>query len=309
MQVSPLSRLPVSYIASIPGDTTLYFVQAVLRDTQSSTVLQTLDLTRVSSTPNRYTGIFNSVSDPSGLGRQIDITISVYTDAGYTALSSNYQVLQLNYTVLQPWLPTLGSGGGLNIDYEKLQKMFDGTRVSNAELLNESLRPNKVPELDYDRIESSSKTQYEANKREIVAEVANMLQPMLSAIEGHRQSTETNHKMIGDRLEQLPNLISSIEQIVQTHNATSITERKSLRRELLAALDELGSSAKEMHESSSKSGTKAMQEAVETIQSYLDSNLSEKEIKMVYSVAPDRKNGQEERRGYTPDDVRRMLST
>lgn len=300
--ISPLSPIPVSYTASIPGDTTLYFVQAILRDTQSSKILQTLNLSNVSLTPNRYTGIFNAVSDPSGLGRPVDITISVYTDSGHTAQSPNYQVLQLNYVVLQPWLPTLGSGGGLNIDYEKLQKMFDGKKVSNAELINETM--GAMPKFDYERLDP--KPILETHKKETLAEVAKMLQPVLSAIEGHQVATESNHRTLVASMQELPSLFNRIERAMNAQGSGNSAERKELHSKLVALVERVEKTAKETGESAGKKHSQAIKEAMDSMQGYLSDNLSGKEINFLYS--PEAPHKKEKKNGYTAEDVARMLS-
>lgn len=124
MNLSPTQQIPVSYTVSDPNDTTLYYVRAVVRDTQSSTTLQSLNLTRVSSSPNRYVGLLNPVYDPSGLGRMIDVTITVYTDSGYTTPSQNYELVQNPHLVIQPWLPTLGTGG-VGFEYDKMAQLIE----------------------------------------------------------------------------------------------------------------------------------------------------------------------------------------
>lgn len=161
MRYSPQQQIPVSYTVSIPTDSNSYFVQAILRDTQSSTILQTLDLVQNSSYSLRYEGIFNGVPDASGLGRAVDITITVYTDSGYTTPSPNYQVLNVACEVIQPWLPTLGSGGaGVVIDWDRIEKMIVKHKVEGSKLTSEDIaqtllaRMPEYPQTDLSGIHS-----------------------------------------------------------------------------------------------------------------------------------------------------------
>lgn len=296
MQLSPNSRIPVSYCTTIPGDTTLYFVQAVLRDTQSSAILQTLNLTNVSSTPNRYTGVFNPVSDPSGLGRPIDITITVYTDAGHTTPSFNYQILQLNYTILQPWIQNLGMGGGLNIDYDKLQLMFDGSKVTNAEIGNE-----KPVEVDYDRLNESLLGATEGVRTSLSEEfqghMKNVSQMIGSVLENSRAMNQNNAIF----LEGIITRIVALEDKLDKGQNLSSKERREVKRELVSALSEIKEGHSKSFAEGSKSTEKLLKKTLDEIQSYLGENLSEKEIKINYTpTAPKR---EKENSKYSNDDI------
>lgn len=301
-ELSPLSPIPVSYTASIPGDTTLYYVKAVLRDTQSSAVLQSINLAQYSSTPNRYTGNFNAVQDSSGLGRPVDITVTVYTDSGYSDPSPNYQIYQTSYVIRQPWLPTLGSGGGLNIDYDKLQKMFDGARVSNEELINEKIRA--VPTVDYDRVDSSARRFHDENKRETLAQVASMLQPLLSAVELHRQATESNHSELATSLSSLMPLFSQLERVINRKSALSSAERKTLHREVVSLMNGTHDTVKKLGKSSSKEYADRLREASDAITAQLKDGLSAKDMHFVYSPPEPKKA--EKKSGFTADDIKKM---
>lgn len=233
MQLSPNSVIPVSYTVSLPGDTTVYFVQAVLRDTQSGATLQTLNLANVSTTPNRYQGVFNPVSDPSGLGRAIDITISVYTDAGHTTLSLNYQVLQLNYVILQPWIQNLGMGGGMNIDYEKLQSMFDGAKVGNEEIGNEVARRIPRTKVDYGKIENYTITASEKTKTSLSSEIGKhmgILSKTLSDIK--------SNVALQSHIKSLEARIQSLESKSLRGQDISFRIHSELKNELSSALSE-----------------------------------------------------------------------
>lgn len=301
-QISPNTAIPVSYVTTIPGDVTLYFVRAVLRDTQSSTILQTLNLKNVSSTPNRYTGVFSPVSDPSGLGRMIDITISVYTDSGYTTLSNNYQILQLNYTVLQPWIQGLGTGGGLNIDYEKLQKMFDGTKVTNAEIGNE--KAPKKERINYKRLENGVLGANEATRSALSEELkahTGSLSKILSDISSaHKESTA----LVGGRFEDLEARLKGLESGMTQGQKMSSQERSGVKNELISAIKEFREEYGKSTEDTSKKSEKLLIESLHELKGYLDETFSEKEFEMVYHLSPQKK---EKKQGYAPEDIKSLL--
>lgn len=296
MQVSPLQVLPVSYVTTIPGDTTLYYVQAILRDTQSSKVLQSINLTNVSSTPNRYVGQFSAdvITDASGLGRQIDITISVYTDSGYTTLSNNYQILQLNYTVLQPWIQNLGMGGGMNIDYEKLQKMFDGGRVSNEEIGNEIAARLPKHRVQYNRIKREVEEISEGSRKSLSKEFGDHVEKIskilstITNIQGEFGESELQRHMA------LESRIQSLEDRIGEGRAVSSKERLSMKKELISAIKEFREDHKKINDSSIKEGDKKLKIAFSELQEYLEGNMSDRVLSINYPPAPKIKEKKEE---------------
>lgn len=303
MQLSPNSLIPVSYTASIPGDTTVYFVQAVLRDTQSSNILQILNLKNVSSVPNRYTGNFIPVSDPSGLGRPIDITISVYTDSGHTTLSSNYQILQLNYTILQPWIQNLGMGGGLNIDYDKLQKMFDGAQVTNAEIGNE--KTPKRDRVNYKRLEKGTLGAHEAMRSAISEELKGHVTSLMSLMSDIAKGHGDVGTLVMDRFDKLEKTIGNINTNLDKGHRISQKERAEVKEELMRSITDFKEEFGKTNKEGSKNSEEMLKKAIEDIQDYLGDNLSEKEIKMVYNMAPQKR--EKEKNIFSPDHIGDLL--
>lgn len=300
MQLSPNSLIPVSYTASIPGDTTVYFVQAVLRDTQSSTVLQTLNLTNVSSVPNRYTGNFKPVSDPQGLGRPIDITVSVYTDSGHTTLSPNYQILQLNYTILQPWIQNLGMGGGLNIDYDKLQKMFDGSKVTNAEIGNE--KAPRRERVNYKRLEEGTLGAHEATRAALSEEIKGHIGTLSKLVSDVAKGHGDVGTLTMERFDKLEEKINSIDLNLGQGQKMSQKERAEVKNELLKSVSEFREEFGKTSKEGSKKSEEIFKKAIEGLQEYMGDNLSEKEIKMVYNMAP-AKREKEKSNSFAPEDI------
>ncbi len=124
MQIAPQENFPIVYLIGDPFDATTYYVQAIIRDSGTGATLITKNLTNGGS--RRFSGIVQAPSDPSGLGRFIDVTTSVYTDSGYTTKSQNYEERQETYLVTPRWSIALGGGvgGGVAFDYEKIRTIF-----------------------------------------------------------------------------------------------------------------------------------------------------------------------------------------
>lgn len=301
MQLSPNSQIPVSYTASIPGDTTLYYVQAVLRDTQSGTTLQTLNLTNVSSTPNRYQGVFSAVSDPSGLGRPIDITITVYTDSGHTTPSFNYQILQLNYTILQPWIANLGMGGGMNIDYEKIQKMFDGKKIGNEEIGNEVAR--KIPPVDYDRLSGDFTEATENARTALSKEFSGHAERLSGSVSEISRSTAEAREAHGKSVEAILSRMQTLEGKLGEGQKLSSKERNSVKSELSKLIQDIKPALTQMSEASARRTEALIQKGLEEIKESLLENLKEgmmgKEIHLTYNSEKPQKK---EKPQYSPDD-------
>lgn len=288
MQLSPKSAIPVSYTASIPGDTTLYYVQAVLRDTASSTVLQTLNLTQESSTPNRYTGSFEPVSDPSGLGRPVDITITVYNDSAYTDPSLNYQISQLSYVVLQPFIANLGNGGGgSNVSYEKIAAtmlaVLEGApKKEDADRVLGAISGIPRTEFDYERLErviegfaersssdtASSGESLKADMRQFVADLAGK----------HAETTTALH----GRFDKVDSALSGAD-------SRDTEGRYFLREAFTQALSEIHDTLKGIPDDHKKILEEKLASFGDDVKEYLRANLGEKEIRMVYNVTPDKK--------------------
>lgn len=193
MQLPPSRPIPVAY-SVLPTDAVLYYVQSVLRDTSTNKVLQTISLKQDPAYAYRYTGAFAAVSDPSGLGRPVDITTIVYTDAGHTVLSQNYAAEQTSHVVLQPWIPTLGAGGGGSIDYERLRREIALLVEEKLEAHHSSAPlPTPYPEM-LDGLEERLKGHAEAREvtrdqesvkalREVLAEAGGAHAASLAALE------------------------------------------------------------------------------------------------------------------------------
>jgi hypothetical protein len=122
MQIEPQVTLPLVYQLTDPADSGTYYVRAGIYDSLTRTLIDTVNLTA------RGSGLFSSSilapQDPTGFGRHIYVIISVYTDAGYSVFSENYQREQHNY-LIKGFATSLGAAGGSEVDYERIGKMLD----------------------------------------------------------------------------------------------------------------------------------------------------------------------------------------
>ncbi len=103
-------------------DPTTYYARAVIRDSISGDTIQTVNLNDDGN--GRFTRLWEVPSDVSGLGFYIDITISVYSDSGYTTKASAYGDSNEQYLVFERRPASMGGGGGADVDYKKIEKML-----------------------------------------------------------------------------------------------------------------------------------------------------------------------------------------
>lgn len=145
MQIEPQVTIPLVYQLADPYDTATYYVRAVIIDPIRNETLDTVEL--VDNGSGRFTSSFQSPSDPSGAGRLIDATISVYTDSGYTTYSDTYQKENRHFIVKKS-TPSFG-GSSVDIDYEKIRKMIAETLKTHMEEMSK----NKPADLSGDIME------------------------------------------------------------------------------------------------------------------------------------------------------------
>lgn len=111
MQVNPNEKIQLAALVGDTTDATVYYVQAVMRDTMANTVLGTVNLTRDSVNGRRFYGFIQAPSNNTPTGRFIDITITFYTNAGYTVKAANLPETINTYIVAQRWNYALDGDG------------------------------------------------------------------------------------------------------------------------------------------------------------------------------------------------------
>lgn len=111
MQVNPQEQIQLATLLSDPLDTGTYYVRCVMRDTLSNEVLDTVNLTQDPNNNRRFYGAMTAPSNLTMVGRYINITTSIYTDAGYSAYSAEYQETIDRYIVAYRWNQVLGGAG------------------------------------------------------------------------------------------------------------------------------------------------------------------------------------------------------
>jgi hypothetical protein len=101
-------------------DSTTYYVRAVIRNAKTDALIATVNLTDNGN--RRFTKAWLAPADPTGLGLDILVTYTVYTDSGYTTKAENYGEKFDEHTVLRRMNPNL-NGGGADVDYKRIAKI------------------------------------------------------------------------------------------------------------------------------------------------------------------------------------------
>lgn len=104
-----------------PSDSTVYYIQAIIRDASTDTLLDTVNLD--SKGTGRWRKNWQVPTDPSNQGRYITITTRVYDDAGYTTLNGNYGAEEREY-LIQRINNRYSGGGGGDITSKDIRKLF-----------------------------------------------------------------------------------------------------------------------------------------------------------------------------------------
>lgn len=121
-------------------DLTTYYVRAVVRNSISGEIIETINLIDSGSNSRRFYKLYEVPSDISGQGFYIDIETSVYSDSGYTTKASTYTDDLEQYLVFDR-MPKSSGGGGVDVDYKKIEKILAEMMKPLSGLKNIDLAP------------------------------------------------------------------------------------------------------------------------------------------------------------------------
>ncbi len=122
-------------------DESTYYPRAVIRDTRTDTILDTLDLTSLGN--GRFSHDWNVAPDTSGQGREIEVEITVYENSAHTQVSGVYGRWTETYTIFDLATRNMGGGGGgAIIDYwhiaklvkRALEEVVEGTKPERVDI-------------------------------------------------------------------------------------------------------------------------------------------------------------------------------
>jgi hypothetical protein len=228
----------------LPGDTATYYVQAVVKNSVTGAVIATVNLSGNSA--QRYTGTFQAPADKTGLGTNIDITTSVYTDSGYTTPSQLYSIENTTYVVRDTsrW----GNGGGglgggstsysPDVDYEKIRKMILEAVASIVFPVFPEMPEHKETDL------SGVMSKIESLESAIQGKDLSPIHEKVSALhtfvqEKLEQIVETIHSKPEFKETDLSPILDAVEDYFEDHKEMLKGSVSSLREDLMSKLEDL----------------------------------------------------------------------
>lgn len=122
ISLQPREKFAVVRVLGDHTDATTYYVLATVYDSITGATLGAFGLTNTGN--RRFVYQYEVPADVSGLGRYIDITTQVFTDANYTMLASTYSDESDSYLIFDRITRLGGGGGDFVLDYKKLGAFF-----------------------------------------------------------------------------------------------------------------------------------------------------------------------------------------
>ncbi len=137
MQLNPRENFTIVRQLENHMDSSTHYVQAVIRNARTDTVIATVNLT--DQTGRRFSKVWQVPADPSGQGFWISILTTVYDDAAYTTKSPSYGENMEQFLVQERYNFNIGggSGGGSDITPKKFKALM-------SEVLDEKLKDKKA---------------------------------------------------------------------------------------------------------------------------------------------------------------------
>ena len=194
IQIEPGEKFIIARQIYIPSDTTTYYVRAYIRNAESDTLLDTVDL--VDKGDQRFRGTWYVPMDPSGQGFYVTILTKVFTDSGHTTESDTYGRTEEEFLIQQRWNAALGGGGGVDVDYKKVRRK-----------IQEEMKGIKLPE-------TKNITKYNTVQEKVVVDLSPIMKAMDgfgSRIDGIKPAKETDLSPVIKELRGLADRISGIK--------------------------------------------------------------------------------------------------
>ena len=128
-QIQPRTNFPISRIIGDPTDMATYYVRATVRRADTAALLATVKL--LSQGNHLYAALYQVPADTSGQGLYITITTTVYTDSGYTTVSTNYEQESDTFVIYDQFNLVQGLATQIaaliqtpDIDYRRFEMIF-----------------------------------------------------------------------------------------------------------------------------------------------------------------------------------------
>lgn len=242
MQIEPQTPLALVYKIEDPSlFTNTYYVRAKIRDSYTGSLIESINLTR-SSDGSRYTSQTNSPADPSGLGRLIDVTISVYSDSGYTTYASEGFAERIERFLVRTQQHFFGgvSGGNSDIDYDRIEKILEKVVTVKVDIPQINFSEVKTL-LNFliDLVEKLDKkisllpTETKSDYTPIISNINSIGEKIIKSFPKIQSPKETDFSPILSALTSLSEKISESGQIYSAQKESIISEISALLKDNL----------------------------------------------------------------------------
>lgn len=241
-RITPGKNKAEVWQASVPNDTTVYFPQAVIRNSITGAIIATVNLS--SEGFGRYLGTWMV---PQVIGLQVDSTLTVYTDSGHTTKDENYQIENRTYEIVLD--TSRNFGGGMSVDYNFIQKIvLEAITKAVAEIKVENNPVNldklleKMEMLEQDNTEIFSKFREQENStfelskkiakinkiynKDIERKIETLSKEVWQAVKSIKDSLVKGTLKIEDKNEEVTKLFSKVYNLLKPKPEIKVIEKK-----------------------------------------------------------------------------------
>ncbi len=156
MQINPNENIPLIYLIADTSDANTYYAKAVVRNSLTGGILDTILLTQDAGNSRRFYGSTTAPGHSGPGALYIDITITPYTDANYTVIASAYPEYITQYQIAFRWNLAFGSGGGVSVpdfNWGKFDRVLNDRMAKGLEEIMAKI-PAGTPGVDVEGLRS-----------------------------------------------------------------------------------------------------------------------------------------------------------
>ena len=237
MQISPQQKFVISHQLASAFDEGTYYVQAVVRNAITDTVIDTINLTHKGN--QRYTADWYPPADPTGRGLEITMTVSVYTDSGYSTLSTVYATSHETHIIQERYNTSMLMGsGGSDVSYKKIQDIvrdeLEKQDFSEIKLAIQSVLSGFSDFKEKVDRTITKKIDVEVN----VSEIKKEMRALLDAVQSIKipEQKEVNFKPILSSLENINTSLTQLKDVYRNLSKEIMTSVESMAGKVSSVL-------------------------------------------------------------------------
>lgn len=317
MPVASSQPIPVTWTATMPGDSNTYYPVAILKDTRTGAIIQQINLQQDVSFSQRYSGVFSGVPDPSGLGRFFDVTVFVYTDVGQSILSQNYQIVNESFRTFDialtgsPNGPVANSGIGTN--YKRIEEMFikalESRILTLLEEVKGSIKSAPKTEIAYEKISKLAQDAARLAATGLSGEMSNHFVGISKMLDTHKKELLAAH---GDSHAAVLKVFDSLSKSIGTMGKDGKMSAGTMQSGITAAIEQAREDIKKHHTAEHGALESKFDESSSGMGDTLKGMLTDKEIRLQIAAPEMKKEKKEEKneeltKPHSADEMKALL--